>query len=491
MEVSLVKKIVIKPALVLGLLFLVTGCVALGPDYNAPEIKTASDWSINNDPALLPKDDLVKEWWKLFNDPLLNELIEEAEKSNFDLLSAMARVEETRARLGAVAGELYPGIDAQAGVKRQRTSENSGRPETLETYYSPGIGASWEIDLFGRIRRSVESANAELEATKEDRTDVMISLYSNVSLTYLQIRTNQARLEAANSNIKSQEQLLELTRSRLENGLATELDLRQAERLLARAEADVPPIRIAISQDINNLGVLLGKRPGALYSLLMEKKEIPLPPAKATIGVPADLLRQRPDIRRAERQLASQTAKIGVTKAALYPSFSLTGSFGFESIDSSDLFDAGSRVFSFGPSLRWNIFSGGRIRSLVKAQDAVTKRYLFGYEQSVLNGLREVENALKAYVEDRVRLAALERSVKAAKQSVILSTDLYRQGLVDFQPVLDAQRDQFNYENLLASARGNSAANFVRLYAALGGGWNPDEILPADKDLIRINKSEN
>jgi NodT family efflux transporter outer membrane factor (OMF) lipoprotein len=301
----------------------------------------------------------------------------------------------------------------------------------------------------------------------------MISLYANVALTYLDIRTYQARLIAAQSNIDSQRSVLALTRSRFRHGLATDLDVAQAERVLAGTEAEVPPLKIGLSQAVNALAVLLGQPPGQMHAELTVVKPIPLPPEKVTVGVPANLLRQRPDVRRAERQLAAQTARIGVVTADLYPSFSLAGTLGFESIDSGDLFDIDSRVGTFGPSLRWQIFSGGRIRQRIKAQDARTRQTLFGYEQSVLNALREVENALVAYVEDRSRLAALERSVTAARRSVKLATDLYKQGLVDFQQVLDAQRDQFSFENQFAAARGNSAANFVRLYAALGGGWDP------------------
>ena len=462
----------VQPHLLLTLLLL-TGCAAVGPDYRQPQVDMAAEWHAPADPAVLPEADLVREWWTLYRDPLLDRLIEKASETNLDLLTAVARVEETRARLGIATGERYPSVEATGGVTRQRSSENTIGAGYEETFYSPVIGASWEIDLFGRIRRSVEAATAEYQASEEDRTDVMISLYANVALTYLEIRTDQARLAAARANIDSQKEVLGLTRSRFRHGLATDLDVAQAERLLARAEAEVPPLRISLSQGINNLAVLLGSRPGSLHEDLMEPCPIPLPPQQATVGVPADLLRQRPDIRRAERLLAAQTARIGVATADLYPSFSLSGSFGYESIDASDLFDAGSRVYSLGPSLRWNIFSGGRIRNQIKAQDAVTRQALLAYEQAVLNALREVENALRAYVEDRVRLAALERSVVAARRSVKLSTDLYRQGLSDFQPVLDAQRDQFEFENQLASARGNSAANFTRLYAALGGGWNP------------------
>jgi multidrug efflux system outer membrane protein len=450
------------------------GCATVGPNYQPPIMDMPAAWQMTDDPALLPRAELVKRWWSLFNDPLLDRLIQTAAKNNRDLLAAIARMEEARANLGSTRGEFFPQVDANGSALWQETSDNGLGQGIDETLYAAGANAGWEIDLFGRIRRSVEAASADYQASAEDRTDVLISLYANVALTYLDIRTFQARLAAAKANIDSQRSVLALTQSRFRNGLATDLDVAQAERVLASTEAEVPPLNIGFSQSVNALAVLLGQPPGSLPAELAMPREIPLPPEKVTVGVPANLLRQRPDVRRAERQLAAQTARIGVLKADLYPSFSLTGALGFESIDAGDLFNADSRVASFGPSLRWQIFSGGRIRQQVKAQDARTRQALFGYEQSVLNALREVENALVAYIEDRTRLSALQRSVVAARRSVKLSTDLYKQGLVDFQLVLDAQRDQFSFENQFAAARGNSAANFVRLYAALGGGWDAD-----------------
>jgi NodT family efflux transporter outer membrane factor (OMF) lipoprotein len=455
---------------------MMTGCAAVGPDYQRPEMALPSDWNTVDDPALLPHTELVQQWWSLFNDPLLGRLIQTAKENNRDLLAAVARVEEARANLGITRGEQLPRLEADGSATRQRSSDNGPSPGFDDTVYAAGATAGWEIDLFGRIRRSVEAAAADYQASAEDRTDIMISLYANVALTYLDLRTYQARLMSAQANIASQTEVLALTRSRFRHGLATDLDVAQAERVLAGTEAEVPPLKIGLSQTINALAVLLGQAPGLLDSALSTPRAIPLPPQRITVGVPANLLRQRPDVRRAERQLAAQTARIGIFKADLYPSFSLFGSLGLESIDSGDLLDAGSHVFTFGPSLRWNIFSGGRIRQRIKAQDARTRQALFGYEQSVLNALKEVENALVAYIEDRSRLSALERSVAASRRSVKLAMDLYKQGLVDFQQVLDAQRDQFSFENQYASARGNSAANFVRLYAALGGGWDPDRI---------------
>lgn len=458
-----------------------TGCATVGPDYQPPVMEMPGAWQGTDDPALLPRAQLVQKWWSLFHDPLLDRLIQTAAQSNRDLLAAIARMEEARANLGSTRGEYYPQVEANGSAIRQETSDNGLSPGVEETLHAVGASAGWEVDLFGRIRRSVEAAAADYQASAEDRTDVLISLYANVALTYIDLRTFQARLAAARSNIDSQRSVLALTRSRFRNGLATDLDVAQAQRILASTEAEVPPLNIGLSQSINALAVLLGQTPGSLPSELSEPLDIPLPPKKVTVGVPANLLRQRPDVRRAERRLAAQTARIGVIKADLYPSFSLTGALGFESIDAGTLFNTDSRIASFGPSLRWQIFSGGRIRQQIKAQDARTRQALFGYEQSVLNALREVENALVAYVEDRTRLAALHRSVTAARRSVKLATELYKQGLVDFQQVLDAQRDQFNFENQFAAAKGNSAANFVRLYAALGGGW---DATPAPKPAL-------
>ncbi|MGD9366070.1 MAG: efflux transporter outer membrane subunit [Desulfobacteraceae bacterium] len=474
------------PMAALICVLLLTGC-AVGPVYQTPHRPMPENWTTADDPALLPQGELIQQWWTLFNDPLLDKLIQSAKENNRDLMAAIARVEEAKALLGFSKGAHLPQLDAAGSVIRQETGDNGLSPGADETLSAADIGAGWEIDLFGRIRRSVEAATAAYQASAEDRNDMMISLYAKVALAYLDIRTFQARLISAQANIESQQSVLVLTQSRFRHGLATNLDVAQAQRVLASTEAEVPPLKIGLSQAVSALAVLLGRAPGDLAAEWLLNNPIPLPPAKVTVGVPANLLRQRPDVRRAERQLAAQTARIGVLKADLYPSFSLIGTFGYEAIDADDLFDAGSRFFSFGPSLRWNIFNGGRIRRRIEAQHARARQALFCYEQSVLNALKEVEDALIAYIQDRSRLAALERSVDASRRSVKLATDLYKQGLVDFQQVLDAQRDQFRFENQYATARGNSAANFVRLYAALGGGWDPQHSTEASRDAEHIS----
>jgi len=451
------------------------GC-SVGPDYVKPSPHMPSEWHAAPDPAVVPGKTIIRRWWTVFGDPMLTRLIEEAAESNLGVRAAVARVDEARARLGVVTGERVPRVGAQGAVTHQRNSENALGYFGTETFYSLGLSASWEIDLFGRIRRSVEAAKASYQASEEDRIDVMITLYAEVARTYIDVRTYQARLAAAEANIESQKKVLELTRARFKHGLATDLDVAQAERVLASSEAEVPPLRIELARAVNTLAVLLGQHPGTLHKRLSTPGPIPIPPRQATVGVPVDLLRQRPDIRRAERQLAARTARIGVATADLYPSLSLTGSFGYESIDASDFFDAGSRAFTLGPALRWDVFRGGQVRNQIKVEDALTEQALLGYEQTVLNALNEVENALVAYLEQRIRFEALGRSVDASRRSVDLSTKLYKEGLVEFQNVLDAQRAEFSLQNQLAAARGNSAANFVRVYTTLGGGWDPEEV---------------
>ncbi len=440
-------------------------CVTAGPDYVRPESPVPDAWHAAPDPALVPDAAMVREWWTLLGDPVLTELIEEAADENLGLKVAVARVDEARARLRMALGGRWPQVGAEGAVVRSEGGESGLLPPYLETIHSAGVGAAWELDLFGRVRRSVEAASAGYEASAEDRTDV--------ALIYLDVRTMQARLEAAESNIASQRKILALTRARFTHGLATDLEVAQAERVLASSEVEVPLLRIALERGINTLAVLLGQTPGSLHARLAEPAPIPVPPAKVTVGLPVDLLRQRPDIRRAERRLAAQTARVGLATAELYPKLTLTGRFGYEALSSSDLFDAGSRVFSLGPALRWNVFAGGRLRAQIAAEDARATQALLGYEQTVLGALNEVENALIAYVEQRVRFEALERAVAASQRSLELATRLYKEGLVGFQDVLDAQRAVFAFENQLAAARGVSAASFVQLYRALGGGWDP------------------
>lgn len=465
------------PGVLLVVLMLTpAGCASVGPDYSPPAASAPARWAAPPDPALVPDPAVIRSWWTVFHDPLLTGYIETAGAQNLDLQTALARVKEARAQLGVITGDRYPQVDGVGQATRFQNSRNvePGSPLVTSSSHTLGLDAGWEIDLFGRVRRSIEAAVADLEATEEDRRDVMISLYASVARTYLVVRTAQARLAATEGNIDSQRQVLELTRSRFRFGLANDLDVAQAEDILANSEAQVPPLRAIMRQSVNTLAVLLGRPPGSLDEELAEVKPIPIPPAQVTVGLPVDILRRRPDIRRAERSLAAETARIGVATADLYPRFSLLGSLGLDATDAARVISSGSTAYAMGPSMRWSLFDGGRVRSQIKVADARTEQALLQYEQAVLKGLSEVENAMTAYCEERNRMEALQRSVAASRRTLKLAVDLYKEGLRDFQSVLDAERTIFDVENQLAVARGNIADNLVQLYKALGGGWAVD-----------------
>lgn len=461
--------------LVLTLVAALAGCASVGPDYSPPIPRVPAQWSTQPDPAITPDPAMIRNWWTVFKDPLLTRYIEAAAAQNLDLMTAAARVKEARARLGIVTGDRYPLVDALGDASLSQSSKNiePGTPLVTTSRHTLGLDASWELDLFGRVRRSIEAAAAELEVSEEDRVDVMISLYAEVARTYLVVRTAQARLAATEGNIASQRQVLNLTRTRFQYGLATDLDVAQAEDVLANSEAQVPPLRSIMRQSMNTLALLLALPPGSLQEELSQVKPIPVLPEEVAVGVPSDLLRQRADIRRAERTLAAETARIGVATADLYPRFALLGTLGLDATDAARVFASGSTFYSFGPSLRWNVFDAGRIRSQIKVADARTEQALLQYEQTVLGALSEVENAMTAFVEERNRMEALQRSVAASRRTLELAVDLYKEGLRDFQSVLDAERTLFDVENQLAVAEGNIAENLVKLYKALGGGWSP------------------
>jgi NodT family efflux transporter outer membrane factor (OMF) lipoprotein len=458
-------------------LLVLQGCM-VGPDYVAPETEMPDRWNQELSEGLTEGKADLRTWWTNLDDPTLDRLIERATLGNLDIKQAVARIRQARAAFGIATGEIAPTVDAEGQIQNSRVSNNvSGvaPPQSrTDTFYSFGLDSSWEIDLWGRIRRNIESADASIGASIEDYRDVLVVLYAEVADTYVQIRTLQSRIVSALGNVKTQEGALQLTINRNRAGLAPDLDVRQAQLNLATTQAFVPTLLAALAQNINRLAVLLGEYPSAVQAELTQNAPIPSPPPQVITGLPTELLRQRPDIRQAERELASQTAQIGVATAALYPTLSLSGAFAFESFSASDLLQWKSRAFQFGPTVRWNIFDAGRIRSNILVQDALTEELLAGYEQTVLSAVEEVESAMAAYVQEVHRREALQRSVVAARASVSLVDTLYRSGLTDFQNVLDTQRSQFEQEDALAESRGLVTQYLIQVYQALGGGWGPE-----------------
>ncbi len=462
---------------------LLQGCFGvgpkLGPDYSPPKLEMQDAWNQKITEKLANGSANLQTWWTVFNDPILNSLIERAGTGNLKLKASYARIKEARAIRGTAAGERYPDLNATGDARRKRSPHTFFPPTTQQSrtdnFFKIGGEGSWEIDFWGKIDRSIESADASLEASIEDYRDMLVILYAEVADNFVETRALQDRIKYIRGNIETQRKSLQMTKDRFEAGLAPNLDVQQAELNLAKTESRLPTLQMLLVQTINGLGVLLGEHPDALHEELKKPSSIPKPLNQITVGLPVELLRQRPDIRKAERNLAAQTALIGVAKADLYPSFSLFGTFEMAANDFGDALSySKSRMHSFGPSVQWNIFDGGRVRNRIRAEDARTEQTLNIYEQTVLNALEDVENAIVSYTQEDLRRGALERSVIAARKSTELVKTLYENGLTNFQNVQEMERFRFEQEDQFAESEGKVIQNLIRIYRSLGGGWNPD-----------------
>jgi NodT family efflux transporter outer membrane factor (OMF) lipoprotein len=468
------------------------GCAAVGPDYAPPESNSPVAWHTELGQGLSAESmdpQLLARWWTTLDDPLLAGLIEQAVANNLDLKQALAKVREARARRGISQAGQFPTLDASGSATRSKSSENSGGGAT-RSFYSLGFDAGWEVDIFGGVRRGVEAADADLAASREDLRDVLVTLTAEVALNYLDARTYQSRLAVADGNLAIQQQTFDLTRSRYEAGLSDDLALQQARYNLESTQSQIPVLRSGLEEAKNRLAVLTGQAPGGVHELLAQTQPIPVIPPRVAVGVPAETLRQRPDIRRAERSLAAQTARVGVATADLYPRFRLAGSIGLESLKSAELFKSASEAWNIGPSVSWNIFDAGAIRQNIEVQSAMEEQYLLAYEAAVLGALEEVENTLTAYAEEQLRRERLLAAVDAARQAEALAAIQYNAGLADFTTVLDAQRSLLSFEDQLAQSAGAVTSNLIRLYKALGGGWNASAA-PADSQLAEKRIQDN
>ena len=461
-----------------------SGCAPVGPDYTAPEVPTPDYWNSALRAGMHSSRPDISTWWRKFGDPTLNKFIATAGVQNRELSIAAERIVEARAFAGVARGGLSPYVGADGGLTRNRVSESlqSGRvPGNPATLYQAGTAAGWELDFVGGIRRSVESAEANLAATEEFHRDAMVVVYAETASSYIDYRTLGERIAVAASNIKNQQESVRLTKDRNAAGIAPEIDVSQAETNLATTQALIPLLQALQAATRNRLGVLCGKYPGAIGPML-GSGDIPAPPRSAAVGIPTDLLRSRPDIRAAERQLAAQSAMIGVAKAELYPKFTLSGAFSLQSLETGDFLDSGSRAYSFGPGFSWRIFEGCRIRESIRIEESRTRQAYTNYERVILEAVAEVETALAAIANEGDRLKFLRTAVAKARKTVTLVKDNYVNGLVDFQNVLDAERTLFLAEDEETVSRGQIARNHVALYRALGGGAKmPPPKVIADK----------
>jgi NodT family efflux transporter outer membrane factor (OMF) lipoprotein len=470
------KGIDVVAALAIGMIIVFSGC-AVGPNYKPPAVVAPAAWNEARQTGVESASADLTRWWTEFNDPLLNSLVQRAVRSNLDLRAAEARIREARATRAVAAAGEWPTIGTSGSYTRNRSSENAfgispqGGGDLDQNFYKAGFDASWEIDVFGGVRRSVEAADATVQATIESRRDTLVTLLGDVARNYIDLRGFQRRLEVARANLKAQQDTLDLTRVRFDAGLANDLDVAQAEAQINSTAAQIPLLESSLKRAAYNLDVLLGLEPGALSDELGPEASIPGLPARVLVGLPSELLRRRPDIRRAERQLAASTAQVGAAMADLFPKFSLTGGAGLQSISAGDWFSGGSRFWSIGPTIRWPIFDAGRIRANIEVRNAQQEQALVQYEKTLLTAFGDVETSLVNYSQEQARYRALSQSAAANRRALEMANELYIRGLESFLNVLDAQRSLYAVENDLAQSEATMAANLVALYKALGGGW--------------------
>lgn len=451
---------------------------------------TEGDWTalaqkydnryVSGDIATAPSTTRLASWWNSLGDEALTALIESALANNRDLASARAKVSEARAALGVSKAAVLPWLDSTDYWTYSDGSKNTGQGGN-QNLYRLGIDASWEIDIFGGQRENIRASEADLAASHAALHNAWVTLSSEVALNYLTLCTLQERLRIASENLRLQTNTLELLQSQFDSGLADALALSQQQYTVEQTRASIPPIKSSIEQTMNALAILSGHVPGSIEHLLDHPRPIPKPDPINLVGIPAEALRRRPDIRVAEMQLIAQIARKKSAKTDLYPKFYLIGSIGLESLSSGSLFSSDSYGFSFGPRITWPIFHGGAIRRNIQVQTAREEQYLAAYEQTVLNAVAEVRNALAANTQEHERNNALQEGVKAARVAVDVAEDKYRNGLTDFNNVIHAQSALLSLQDQYVISEGNLTTNIVQLFKALGGGWEPliEENLPS------------
>ena len=482
-------------------MLLAAGC-KVGPDYKPPQMTVDGTFGPSVSPTTQPTARLTTQpavsgdWWKLLHDPLLDSLMQRCAKQNLQVRIAASRVSETRAYYAITDASLYPQVSLGGGYASNRLSKNAAPynsfnapnfPWGFDTYKA-GFDASWEPDIFGGGRRDVEAALADVEASEENQRGMLLTMMGEVARNYVELRGYQLGLEIAQKNLAVQSDMLAMIKDRRQQGVVADIDVVRTEAQVAGTEAQIPVLESQQWQAIHRLAVLLGEDLDNLAAELLERKPIPVPPEQVPVGVAADMIRRRPDIRRAERQLAAATARIGVARADLYPKLSISGSFSLQSQTLANLFERNSRGYSIGPSVSYPLFDAGRVRALVKVKTAQQEQTLLGYEQTVRQAIEEVRNAAVAFSKAHTQRLSLLRATQANEQAVFLARQLYEKGLSDLTTVLDSQRQLFQSQDALARSETFETTSLIALYKALGGGW--EEQLPETKQNDKTSKSE-
>ena len=464
----------------------------VGPEFVPPEPEAPPAWSQAQAEGVTDADASLIAWWTVFNDPVLDEIVDAAVANNNSLEITALRVLEARAQLGIATGSTYPQAQVATGDATYLSPPENSGVESGYWSYGLGVGAAWEIDFWGRFRRAIESADAAYLASIAAYEQARVLLTGAVVGAYATVRSLEEQLRIAQDNVDIQQRSFDIAQVLFENGADSELDMQQARTLLLSTQASIPGLEIALAQSQNALSVLLGQAPGAIRETLAQGAGIPVIPADIAIGLPADMLRRRPDVRQAELQARSANALVGLAQADLYPSFSLTGSIGLAAggpgdSDFGDLFDGDALTWSIGPSFVWPFLNYGRIRNNIRVQDARLQQALVNYRETVLQAAREAEDAMAVFIGTRKQRAILEQTVESAKRSNDLSTLRYAEGFSDYERVLNAQQALFSQQTRFVTNQGDGVRALVDLYTALGGGWENDSGLPwIDPDTLEV-----
>jgi NodT family efflux transporter outer membrane factor (OMF) lipoprotein len=492
------------------LLFLLGACT-VGPDYSPPEWRSPDSWfaskgeSIPPEPSVAVAEPADPNWWKLFNDPVLTDLERRVAGENLDVRIAGIRIAESRAQLGVVGAAQFPTFNANGSYTRQKASNvgvfasapnalgangASGnttggiRSSALNPFdvYQLGFDATWEVDLWGAVRRSVESATASVVASNDARRAALLSSLAELARDYIQLRGTQSQLQIARDNLRIAQQSLQLTQQRATGGVTTDLDVANAAAQLRTTAAQIPPLEQQESELINAISLLLGQPPNALQAELITAERVPPVPPRVPVGLPSELARRRPDIRQAEAQLHAATADIGVAVANFYPSVTLSGSVGLQSVQPWQMFNLNARNYAFGPGITVPIFQGGQLRATLELRKAQQQEAAVNYQKTVLQAWHDVDNALTAYRTEQARRDQLIQAVAQNERALGLAQSRYQDGVADFLQVLTTQQNLLSTQQQLAIATTNVSANLVALYKALGGGWETQ--LPAANDEL-------
>ncbi len=464
----------------------------VGPEYSPPSAPTASQWIDAADVRVRQDPEEQARWWTVFRDPILNSLIVDAYRQNLTLGQAGMRVLQARAQLGIAIGGLFPQHQTATGSYTAfgRSVAGMNGPFFGQRYFDQwqfGFNLAWELDFWGRFRRAVDAADARLSASVEEYDDVLVTLLGDVASNYVQARVAQEQIDLVRANADLQRQILKIAEARFEAGRVSELDVDQARSTLAQTEAQIPLLEIVLRRAQNRLCVLMGMPPQQIDERLGQRT-IPTPPTHVVVGIPAQLLSRRPDVRRAERLVAAQSEQIGIAEADLYPAISITGNLGFQALQFSQLFSGRAFTGSEGPSFQWNLLNYGRIANNIRLQNARLQELILAYQQTVLLAAEEVEDGLVTFLRAQERAKLMEESVFNAQKAVNVVIAQYRVGTVDFNRVALIAQDLVREQDLLAQAQGQIAQGLIQVYRALGGGWQIR--LESEEELAAVEPTE-